>query len=294
MARSPASVGSQAPDSDRGEANVVTRVSQWVDNHLRLVQNISTGMAIAGVMLLVRSVRLTSKFTTPSEIPVEFIRKRVKLRGRLRRITECGLEIEHIPVTLPLLSSWKHKPCEVLLVKLAGVELTETGKVWLQEELKPSQLLWFQLLGKENAALFCYLLVNRGGYFNVNLNEEILRRGLGKAVLVRGLTHDPKTHWKIHRNLLKAELTALKKGEGIWREESEKASYYRKLKDSWREKWQKENHIKTAGPDVNLAKESYYGRFQRTCGSWKETVGNCSLVLRLRELVSHLHPRRKG
>lgn len=186
------------------------------------------------------------------------------------------------------------KPCGVLLVKLAGVELTETGKVWLQEELKPSQLLWFQLLGKENSALLCYLLVHRGGYFNVNLNEEILRRGLGKAVLVRGLNSDSKTHWKIHRNLLKAELRALKKGEGIWKEESEKASYYRKLKDSWKERWKKESHLKTAEPDVNFTKESYYGRFLRTCGRWKDNMGNYSLVLKLREFVSRLHFRRKG
>lgn len=73
------------------------------------------------------------------------------------------------------------------------------------------QLLWFQLLGKENSGLFCYLLVNKGRYFNVNLNEEILRRGLGKTVLVKGLNYDSKIYWKIHRNLLKAELTALKK-----------------------------------------------------------------------------------
>ncbi|CAH6896777.1 E130311K13Rik [Phodopus roborovskii] len=264
MARPPASLGSPAPDPDREEANVVTRVSQWADNHLRLVQNISTGMAIAGIMLLIRSVRLTSKFTTSSDIPVEFIRKKIKLRGRLHRITESGLEIEHIPITLPFISSWKKEPCGVLLVKLAGVELTETGKAWLQKELKPSQLLWFQLLGKENSALFCYLLMNKGGYFNINLNEEILRRGLGKTVLVKGLHYDSKTHWKIHRRLLKAELTAVKKGEGIWKEESEKENF-------------------------NLIKESYYDRFQRAYGSWKDHVDNFSLVLKLREFVSRLH-----
>ncbi|EDM14809.1 similar to hypothetical protein E130311K13 (predicted), isoform CRA_a [Rattus norvegicus] len=60
MAPLPASLGSQASDRDRGEANVVTRMSQWADNHLRLVQNISTGMAIAGIVLLIRSVRLVS------------------------------------------------------------------------------------------------------------------------------------------------------------------------------------------------------------------------------------------
>ncbi|ELK15891.1 hypothetical protein PAL_GLEAN10018472 [Pteropus alecto] len=197
-------------------------------------------MAIAGIMLLLRSVRLqTSKFTSSSDIPVEFIRKNVKLRGRLRRITENGLEIEHVPITLPIISSWRKEPYGFLLVKLAGVELTETGKVWLQKELKPSQILWFQLLGKENSALFCYLLVNKGKYFSVNLNEEILRRGLGKTVHVPGLNYDSKIYWKIHRNLLKAELIALKKKEGIWKEESKKESYLEKLKDSWREIWKK-------------------------------------------------------
>ena len=51
----------------------------------------------------------TSKFTHSSDIPVEFIRKNVKLRGRLCRITENGLEIEHIPITLPVISSWRSK-----------------------------------------------------------------------------------------------------------------------------------------------------------------------------------------
>ncbi|XP_057401719.1 protein C3orf33 homolog isoform X6 [Balaenoptera acutorostrata] len=187
MAGRPAAAGTSPPDRDRAAPNVVAWISQWADDHLRLVRNISTVMAIAGVMLLLRSVRLimpsvsqkcctellaveglldsshheTSKFTSSSDIPVEFIRRNVKLRGRLHRITENGFEIEHIPITLPILSSWRKEPCGALLVKLAGVELTETGKVWLQKELKPSQVVWFQLLGKENSALFCYLLVNK-------------------------------------------------------------------------------------------------------------------------------------
>ncbi|XP_058406483.1 protein C3orf33 homolog isoform X3 [Diceros bicornis minor] len=163
MAARPAA-SSSAPGRAGAAPNAVARVSQWADDHLRLVRSVGTVMAVAGVVVLLRSVRLTSKFTSSSEIPVEFIRRNVKLRGRLRRITENGLEIEHIPITLPIISSWRKEPCGVLLVKLAGVELTETGKVWLQKELKPSQLLWFQLLGKENSALFCYLLVNKISY----------------------------------------------------------------------------------------------------------------------------------
>nr|XP_035976519.1 protein C3orf33 homolog isoform X2 [Halichoerus grypus] len=255
--------------------------------------NISTVMAIAGTMLLLRSVRMTSKFTSSSDIPVEFIRKNVKLRGRLRRITENGLEIEHIPITSPIISSWKKEPCGVLLVKLAGVELTETGKVWLQKELKPSQLLWFQLLGKENSVLFCYLLVNKGRFFSVSLNEEILRRGLGKTVLVKGLDYDSKIYWTIHRNLLKAELTALKKREGIWKEESEE-SYLEKFKGSWREIWKKDSYFKNIGSDFNLKKGGYYDKFRRTYETWKDNINNYSLILKFRELMNCIHFRRKG
>ncbi|XP_036990298.2 protein C3orf33 homolog isoform X2 [Artibeus jamaicensis] len=247
-------------------------------------------MAAAGIVLLLRSVRLTSKFTSSSDIPVEFIRKNVKLRGQLHRITEDGLEIEHIPITLPIISSWRKEPRGVLLVRLAGVELTDAGKVWLCKELRPSQPLWFQLLGKENSALVCYLLVNKGRFFSVSLNEEILRRGLGKTVLVKGLDYDSKIYWKIHRNLLKAELTALKKGEGIWKEEFEKESYLEKFKGSWREIWRKDSYLKIIGSDFNLKKESYYDKFRNTWETWKDN----SLILKFRELKSRLHFRRKG
>ncbi|KAM5154860.1 protein C3orf33 homolog [Callospermophilus lateralis] len=298
MAGQSAGLDSQPPEPpeppDAAAPNAVARVSQWADNHLRLVQNISTGMAIAGIILFVRSVRLTSKFTHSSDIPVEFIRKHVKLRGRLHRITEDGLEIEHIPITLPLISSWRKEPQGLLLVRLAGVALTEPGRLWLQEELRPSQLLWFQLLGREDETLFCYLLVKKGRYFSVNLNEEILRRGLGKTVLVKGLNHDTNTYWKIHRNLLKAELTALRKGVGIWKEESEKESYLKKFKDSWRKIWKKDSYLETTGADFNLKKDSYYDKFRRTYEMWKDSMSNHSLVLKIRELLSWLHFRRKG
>ncbi|XP_066221979.1 protein C3orf33 homolog isoform X2 [Saccopteryx leptura] len=269
MAGRPVARASPPAHEDGAVPNVVAQLAQWADDHLRLLR--------------------TSKFTSSSDIPVEFIRRNVKLRGRLRRITENGLEIEHVPITLPILSSWRKEPCGVLLVKLAGVELSETGRVWLQNELKPSQLLWFQLLGKEDSALFCYLLVNKDRYFSVSLNEEILRRGLGKTVLVQGLNYDSKIYWKIHRNLLKAELTALKKGEGIWKEESEKESYLEKFKDSWREIWKKDNYFKKLGSDFNLKKESYYDKLRSTYEAWKDN----SLILMFRELISRLHFRRK-
>ncbi|XDB49893.1 hypothetical protein AB1E18_003462 [Capra hircus] len=127
MAGQPAAPATPPPNRDGAAPNVVARIPQTS----------ALVMATAGVMLLLRSVRLTSKFTRSSDIPVEFIRK--------------------------------NEPCGVLLIKLTGVELIETGKGWLQKELKPSEVLWFQLLGKDNSALFCYLLQQTKGNLDNNL-----------------------------------------------------------------------------------------------------------------------------
>uniref|UniRef100_A0A493T3W9 Chromosome 3 open reading frame 33 n=1 Tax=Anas platyrhynchos platyrhynchos TaxID=8840 RepID=A0A493T3W9_ANAPP len=160
----------------------------------------------------------TTKFTNAVDIPVEFIEKNVKLRGKIHHVTEKGLEVEHIPITIPIVTSIQRK-C-LLLVRLAGVELAPSGMVWLQKELKPSQMVWFQLLGREDLALECRVLVNKGRFLSVCLNEEILRQGLGRTARIEGLHHDSRLYWKLHKRLLRAELKALKKNKGIWQEES--------------------------------------------------------------------------
>ncbi|XP_010166565.2 protein C3orf33 homolog, partial [Antrostomus carolinensis] len=164
----------------------------------------------------------TTKFTSALDIPVEFVQKNVKLRGKFQRVTEQGLAVEHIPISVPFITSiqrkWQKKG--LLLVRLAGVELAPSGMAWLQQELKPKQMIWFQLLGREDLALECLVLVNKGRFLSVCLNEEILRQGLGRAARIEGLHHDSRLYWKLHKRLLRAELQALKKNKGIWKEES--------------------------------------------------------------------------
>ncbi|NXC65596.1 CC033 protein, partial [Anhinga anhinga] len=156
----------------------------------------------------------TAKFTSALDIPVAFVEKNVKLRGKLHHITEKGLEVEHIPISIPFITSIQRK------CKLAGVELAPSGTAWLQQELKPKQIIWFQLLGREDSALECLVLVNKGRFLSVCLNEEILRQGLGRTARIEGLHHDSHLYWKLHKRLLRAELKALKKNKGIWKEES--------------------------------------------------------------------------
>ncbi|XP_010003035.1 PREDICTED: protein C3orf33 homolog [Chaetura pelagica] len=171
----------------------------------------------------------TTKFTSALDIPVEFVEKNVKLRGRVHHVTEKGLEVEHIPISIPFLTSiqrrWQSKG--LLLVRLAGVELAPRGMAWLQQELKPNQVIWFQLLGREDLALECLLFVNKGRFLSVCVNEELLRQGLGRAARIEGLHHHSHLYWKLHKKLLQAELKALRKNKGIW----EEASYSERIRD---------------------------------------------------------------
>ncbi|XP_032855992.2 protein C3orf33 homolog [Tyto alba] len=205
-----------------GAAEGLARLSEWGDSHLTLLRSLSAGMAVAGALVLARSVRMTTKFTSALDIPVAFVEKNVKLRGTLHRITEEGLEVEHIPISVPFLTSIQRKWQSegFLLVRLAGVELAPSGTAWLRQELRPKQMVWFQLLGREDSALECLVLVNKGQFLSVCLNEEILRQGLGRTAHIEGLRHDSRLHWKLQKRLLRAELKALKKNKGIWKEES--------------------------------------------------------------------------
>ncbi|NXF77086.1 CC033 protein, partial [Sclerurus mexicanus] len=176
----------------------------------------------------------TTKFTSAFDIPVEFVEKNVKLRGKLRHVTEKGLEVEHIPISIPFLTALQRKwQAEgLLLIRLAGVELAPGGTAWLQRQLSPQQHMWFQLLGREGSALECLVLVNKGRFLSMCLNEELLRQGLGRAARIEGLPHESRLYWKLHRRLLRAELKALKKKKGIWKEEKESERMRERLSSS--------------------------------------------------------------
>uniref|UniRef100_A0A8C3V6S4 Chromosome 3 open reading frame 33 n=1 Tax=Catharus ustulatus TaxID=91951 RepID=A0A8C3V6S4_CATUS len=168
----------------------------------------------------------TTKFINPLDIPVEFVEKNVKLRGKLHHITEKGLEIEHIPISIPFFT-----PKGLLLIRLAGVELAPGATAWLQRELLPTQPLWFQLLGRDSSALNCLVLVHKGGFLSTCLNEELLRQGLARAARIEGLPHHSRLYWKLHKRLLRAELKAVRKKKGIWKEQSYSETLQERITD---------------------------------------------------------------
>uniref|UniRef100_A0A8C8EIT8 TNase-like domain-containing protein n=1 Tax=Oncorhynchus tshawytscha TaxID=74940 RepID=A0A8C8EIT8_ONCTS len=227
---------SEAETDEKGETpskNIISVISQFADDNLTIVRNISTGLAIAGVIVISRSIKLITRFGLASEIPARFIEKNVSLRGRVQTITETGLEVEHIPIYIPILSPLLAKGggrVYPLAVRLAGVELTPEGRVWLEQHLSPAQTVWLKLVSREEETLHCLVSVSRVSYWLVSvgrgslrslcLNEEVLRLGLARTVPVSGLHPQSHLYLRLHQRLLKAEVKAERKGRGMWKEDS--------------------------------------------------------------------------
>nr|XP_020478073.1 protein C3orf33 homolog isoform X2 [Monopterus albus] len=204
--------------------NIVSVISQFADDNLTLVRSVSTGLAIAGVIIIARSIKLITKFQAASEIPARFIERNISLRGKVHSITEEGLKVEHVPIYLPVISPLlsKHRGvCTTpLLVHLAGVELTPEGRAWLQKNLAPAQTVWLKLIGREGDILHCLVSQSRGSVWSYCLNEEVLRLGLARTAPLTGVLPDSRFFWRLHRRLHRAEVRAERKGRGLWKEHS--------------------------------------------------------------------------
>ncbi|KAM6933825.1 protein C3orf33 homolog isoform 1-T1 [Xenentodon cancila] len=214
----------QRNDGNQSFHNILATISHFVDENLLLVRNLSTVVAVAGLIVIARSIRLITKFRSVSEIPSRFIERNVSLRGKVHSITEKGFEVEHVPIHLPVLSPLlsKHKDVSIspLLVHLAGVELTPDGKMWLQKNVTPPQTVWLKLISREDNNLYCLVSQTRGSLWSCCVNEEVLRLGLARTAPIAGVLPDSRLYWRLHKQLHRAEVTAEKKGRGLWKEES--------------------------------------------------------------------------
>ncbi|XP_056297195.1 protein C3orf33 homolog isoform X1 [Pseudoliparis swirei] len=203
---------------------IVSLISQFADDHLTLVRYISTGLAVAGVIVIARSIKLVTTFQVASEIPARFIERNVSLRGKVHSVTERGLEVEHVPIYLPvispILSKCKGGCTSLMLVQLVGVELTPQGRVWLQKNLAPSQTVWLKLISREDDMLHCLVSQSRGSMWSYCLNEEVLMLGLARTAPLVGVLPDSSLYWRLLKRLHRAEIKAERKGRGLWKQDS--------------------------------------------------------------------------
>ncbi|XP_053479666.1 protein C3orf33 homolog [Ictalurus furcatus] len=218
----PDSCGDRTEKEQKPSRNIITAVSKFADENLTIIRCISTGLAVAGVITIARSIRLMTRFVSPSEIPARFIEKNVSIRGKVRSVTERGLEVEHIPIHVPLLSPLltKRQVATPLRVCLAGVDLTPEGHDWLAATLRTDETVWLRLISRQDESLHCLVSLSGGFLFNTCVNEEILLLGLGRTAPIHGLDPHSRLYWRLHARLLKCELRAERKGQGLWKQES--------------------------------------------------------------------------
>ncbi|KAI2653679.1 Protein C3orf33 [Labeo rohita] len=203
-------------EEDKPSKNVIAHISQFADDNLTFVR-----VKYKHVSWSRWSSHHSKKHQT-ADIPARFIERNISIRGRLSNITEKGLEVEHIPIYVPLVSRLlsKRQPVTLLDVRLAGVELTSEGQDWIGQQLKPAETVWLRLIARQNETLHCLVSVNRGSLFNTCVNEELLRYGLARTSPFVGLDPHSRIYWRLYKRFLRAESRAEKKGKGLWKEES--------------------------------------------------------------------------
>ncbi|GAA6097428.1 protein C3orf33 homolog [Tachysurus ichikawai] len=216
------SCSKQTEKDKKQSVNIISEASKFADEHLTLIRSISACLGVVGVIVIARSIRLMTKFCSPSEIPSRFFEKNVSLKGKVRSVTERGLEVEHVPIHVPLLSPLlsKRQVATPLRVCLAGVDLTPEGHDWLTETLRTDETVWLRLISRQDESLHCLVSLSGRLLFNPCINEEILRLGLGRTAPLHGLDPRSRLYWRIHTRLLKCELRAERKGQGLWKQES--------------------------------------------------------------------------
>ncbi|KAK5964177.1 hypothetical protein GCK32_015997, partial [Trichostrongylus colubriformis] len=104
----PASLPAQIPisESDGSPLRVVDPVDRFA---ALIVRGTIVGMGLAGVALFLRNSRLFARFEHVAQIPSDFIRKELQLKGTVREVLPSGeLRVEHSPiVALPSILSRK-------------------------------------------------------------------------------------------------------------------------------------------------------------------------------------------
>ncbi|CAK8689404.1 unnamed protein product [Clavelina lepadiformis] len=133
--------------------------SDFVDKHLRRIQNTLYGLFGISLLIVGRRLRLVKQFRLLHEIPDIYIAKQISLRGRVRDVSSSGiLHVQHIPVIqLPLLHVSKKQagdaPLPTIPVKLIGTQISESQHQEAIAVLKQliDQNVWFKMFYREPA-----------------------------------------------------------------------------------------------------------------------------------------------
>ncbi|EGT36084.1 hypothetical protein CAEBREN_11602 [Caenorhabditis brenneri] len=159
-----------------------------IDRYTALaVRGAIVGVGLVGVIIYLRNSRLFHRFQHVNQIPKDFIRKELELKGRVREVLPSGeLRVEHEPVMkVPFLPKRKNVNPGLLNLRLAGVELSQSGQQFLAKDLRlTNKPVTFTVIKEVEGAphvVDADVTVKRTAFGRTNLNVEVVRRGYARV-----------------------------------------------------------------------------------------------------------------
>ncbi|CAJ0607263.1 unnamed protein product [Cylicocyclus nassatus] len=196
-----------------------------------IVRGTIVGVGLLGVGLFLRNSRIFARFENVTEIPKEFIRKELELKGTVREVLPSGeLRVEHIPVVrLPAFLATRRPPKGLLNIRLAGVDLSNAGQQFLAKDLrltnKPVTFVVIKNSDDSKNAVDADVTVKKSTFTRTNLNIEVVRRGYARVPPPESPRHlkalqTIPAYSRLVSKLLMSEKVADRRGVGLWERDS--------------------------------------------------------------------------
>ncbi|XP_062614091.1 protein C3orf33 homolog [Saccostrea cucullata] len=212
------------PESEKdNSSSLLAKITDLLDSNVRLTRNINfqmygigvIGFIVAGLCVLSSALQ-THLITCTSDIPAEFISRKVRVRSYVEAVGTRGIvHVQHRPFLNIIPGRWRPKSHVHLAVAL--VDMTPEGSKWLQDTIN-HRIVWFQPLSVNDSSVQANILFRK--YLTKHsVNEILVGEGICK---VKDLTREELKSLSFHqeellKTLLHHQMTASEKGRGKWK-----------------------------------------------------------------------------
>ena len=236
-----------------GPGQLLDSLSRQVDQHKQLVRAGCCGLAAGGAVLVFRSLRLATQFTSPASIPAEFVRRNVSLFGMVGRAELQGYSFpgtqwsqQHrlvpcISIThVPILGRASRATEADIPVIIPGVQIHSDYLIAVKKEMDDkltNKKVKIRIFSKTEKEILGQILLKRYGLWNQCFARSLMRNGFARtnqqdlaaaenSVLVMNYLSQ----------LEKKEDLAKRRRNGFWEVENPHVTLLGKLTQRWKRK----------------------------------------------------------
>ncbi|XP_048752261.1 protein C3orf33 homolog [Ostrea edulis] len=206
---------------DDSSSSLFTAVTEFLDSNIRLTRNLLYGIGVVGFVVAVKNSGLTHLITCASDVPLNYIVRRVRVRSYVEAVGTRGVvHVQHRPFLNIIPNRWR--PRSHVQLELALVDITPLGSKWLQDTIL-HRIVWFQPLALTDSTVHSNILFHK--YFRrQSVNECLVQQGMCTVTVLTPeqlkTLSDPQQ--QMLKKLLSHQKTATEKEQGMWKIHKEK------------------------------------------------------------------------